>query len=498
MLQGTMSNAGKSVLTAALLRILKQDGFRCAPFKSQNMALNSYVTIDGLEIGRAQAMQAEACGIEPSADMNPILLKPMGDTTSQVVVNGKPVANMKARTYYKRKHEFIPDIMSAFKRLDSTYDVIVIEGAGSPAEINLKENDIVNMGLAEMVDSPVLLIGDIDRGGVFAQLYGNWALLEPHEQKRIKGFIVNKFRGDRTILEPGFDMLAKICPVPVLGVMPYMDLDIDEEDSLAERLLSKKGRSVVDIAVIRLPHISNFTDFAPLERCHGVSLRYVRSTDEFGSPDLVIIPGTKTAIGDLNWMKSCGLDSLIKEHVAAGGFLLGICGGYQMLGRKLLDPEGVESPSPSVHDNMPVDGLCLLPTETIFENDKITIRSHGVTCGVGEGTWSLSGIPVSGYEIHLGRTELMGGSSFLLLEDGRHDGCCVGRVAGTYLHGLFDSEEFTNSVIHVLFANKGLKPPDSSSIHSERDKKEAEYDKLADAMRKNCDIHAIYKAAGII
>lgn len=497
MLQGTMSSAGKSVLTAALLRVLKQDGYSCAPFKSQNMALNSYVTADGLEIGRAQAMQAEAAGIEPSAEMNPILLKPMGDTVSQVVLNGKPIDNMKAKDYYARKQDFIPDIMSAFRKLDSSYDVIVVEGAGSPAEINLKQNDIVNMGLAEMIDSPVLLIGDIDRGGVFAQLYGTWALLEPHERERIKGLIINKFRGDRSILEPGFGMLADICPVPVLGVMPYMELDIDEEDSLAERLSYQGHASLADIAVVRLPHISNFTDFAPLERASGVSLRYVHRADEFGKPDMVIIPGTKNVMDDLSWLNSCGLGRLICRHVSLGGYVLGICGGYQMLGETLIDPEGLETANPADTRGIQGKGLGLLPTKTVFVPSKVTKRSHGVTCGDGEGVWSVSGLSVSGYEIHQGRTRLISGTSFLALEDGRQDGCCTGKVAGTYMHGLFDSEHFTEALIGRLFEEKGLEQPDRQYFESVKSHKEAEYDRLADAMRKSCDITAIYELAGI-
>ncbi len=492
MLQGTMSSVGKSVLTAALLRVLKQDGYSCAPFKSQNMALNSYVTPDGSEIGRAQAMQAEAAGIEPSVEMNPILLKPMGDTFSQVVVNGKPVANMRAKEYYRRKQEFIPDIMSAFRKLEERYDVIVVEGAGSPAEINLRENDIVNMGLADMIDTPVLLIGDIDRGGVFAQLYGTWALLEPHERKRIKGLIINKFRGDRSILEPGFDMLSAICPVPVLGVMPFTELDIDEEDSLAERLISKKERSIIDIAVIRLPHISNFTDFAPLERANGISLRYVRSAKEFGEPDMVIVPGTKNAIGDLLWLRSCGLGEMIHEHASAGGYVLGICGGYQMLGQTLSDPYATESA-----DGLFEKGLGLLPVETVFEKHKITERSHGITGGMGDGVWSLPGMAVTGYEIHMGVTRLFSGSCFIILSDGSHDGCCVGKVAGTYMHGLFDSEQFLEAFCNKLFAEKGLRSPSLHFEESLRHRKQAEYDKLADIMRNNCDINYIYRTAGI-
>ena len=288
MIQGTMSNAGKSLLTAGLLRVLKQDGFSVAPFKSQNMALNSYITEEGLEIGRAQAMQAEAAGISPEAAMNPILLKPSSQMCSQVILNGEVVGNMSAADYFRRKKDYVPDILAAYHRLEQKYEIIVIEGAGSPAEINLKENDIVNMGFARMVDAPVLLVGDIDRGGVFAQLYGTVSLLEEEERARIKGFVMNKFRGDKALLDPGIRQLYERCPIPVLGVVPYAELDIDDEDSLAGRLYYRRQPEAVDIGVIRFPHISNFTDFNPLEQVENVSLRYISSLREMGNPDLIL------------------------------------------------------------------------------------------------------------------------------------------------------------------------------------------------------------------
>ena len=299
MIQGTMSNVGKSVLAGGLCRVLKQDGVKVAPFKSQNMALNSYITRDGLEMGRAQVMQAEAAGIEPDVCMNPILLKPANDTGSQVIINGKPEGVMSAVEYYRRKKEYIPAVMEAYSKLSSQYDVIVIEGAGSPAEINLKQDDIVNMGMAEMADAPVLLAGDIDRGGVFAQIAGTVMLLEEEERRRIKGTIINKFRGDVSILKPGLSMLEERTGIPVLGVVPYFYLDIDEEDSLTERFRRKDNAGLVDIAVVRLPRISNFTDFAPLESLDEVSVRYITSPDEFGSPDAVLLPGSKNTIRDL-------------------------------------------------------------------------------------------------------------------------------------------------------------------------------------------------------
>ena len=312
MVQGTTSNAGKSLTVAALCRIFRQDGLRAAPFKSQNMALNSFITADGAEMGRAQVMQAEAAGIAPDVRMNPILLKPTSDCGSQVIVNGKVRGTMAARDYFAFKKQLIPDILRAYNSLAAEYDVIVIEGAGSPAEINLRENDIVNMGLAEMVDAPVLLVGDIDRGGVFASLYGTAALLEPHERARIKGLIVNKFRGDADILKPGLEMLEQKLGIPFVGVVPYLHLDLDDEDSLSERLHTGRRAALLDIAVIRLPRISNFTDFAPLERMEQAAVRYVTRTAELRSPDMILLPGSKNTMGDLKWLRQSGLEAAIR------------------------------------------------------------------------------------------------------------------------------------------------------------------------------------------
>ena len=325
MIQGTMSNVGKSILAGGLCRVLRQDGVKAAPFKSQNMALNSYITRDGLEMGRAQVMQAEAAGIEPDVCMNPILLKPTNDTGSQVIINGKPEGVMSAVEYYRHKKDYIPAVMDAYTKLSSQYDVIVIEGAGSPAEINLKQDDIVNMGMAEMADAPVLLAGDIDRGGVFAQIAGTVMLLEAEERRRIKGTIINKFRGDVSILKPGLSMLEERTGIPVLGVVPYFYLDIDEEDSLTERFRRKDNAGLVDIAVVRLPRISNFTDFAPLESLDEVSVRYITSPDEFGSPDAVLLPGSKNTIRDLLWMRQSGMEAKILQFADRGGLVFGIC-----------------------------------------------------------------------------------------------------------------------------------------------------------------------------
>ena len=311
MIQGTMSNAGKSLLAAGLCRVFKQDGYKTAPFKSQNMALNSFITSSGGEMGRAQVVQAEAAGIAPDVRMNPILLKPTTDMGSQVIVNGIVLGNMRASAYYRRKPEFFPAVRAAYDSLAAEFDIIVIEGAGSPAEINLKQDDIVNMGLAKMVDAPVLLVGDIDRGGVFAQLYGTIALLEEEEKRRIKGVVVNKFRGDRAILEPGLLQLEELCGVPGAGVIPSLQVDIDDEDSLSERFNRDAAAKLLDIAVVRLPRISNFTDFAPFERYENVSVRYVGGVRELGAPDLIILPGTKSTIEDLKWLRQSGVEAAV-------------------------------------------------------------------------------------------------------------------------------------------------------------------------------------------
>ena len=337
------------------------------------------ITPEGLEMGRAQAVQAEAAGIVPSADMNPILLKPTTDVGSQVIVHGVSRGNMKARDYFACKKSLVPDIMASYRRLEEQYDVIVIEGAGSPAEINLKSDDIVNMGMADMADAPVLLVGDIDRGGVFAQLYGTVALLTEEERKRIKGLIINKFRGDRSILEPGISMLEDLCGIPVVGVVPYMDVDIEDEDSLGHHLSgTEKGKkTLVDIAVIRLPRISNFTDFQVFSCMPEVGLTYVNRLSDLGKPDLILLPGTKNTIEDLLWMRENGLEAAVLKLASAGVPVFGICGGFQMLGESMEDPFGVET---ETYRGRPVEGLKLLPVRTVFGKEKTRTRVTGFLC----------------------------------------------------------------------------------------------------------------------
>ena len=476
MIQGTMSNAGKSLLAAGLCRIFRQDGYRVAPFKSQNMALNSFITKTGAEMGRAQVVQAEAAGIEPDVRMNPILLKPTTDVGSQVIVNGQVQGNMRAMEYYRRKREFIPAVMEAYNSLAQEYDIIVIEGAGSPAEINLKATDIVNMGLAELVDAPVLLVGDIDRGGVFAQLYGTIALLEPQEQRRIKGTIVNKFRGDRAILQPGIDILEKICGVPVAGVIPYTHVDIDDEDSLSTRFHTGDGRKDIDIAVVKLPRISNFTDVSPLERFESVSVRYIERPDQLHQPDMILLPGTKSTIADLLWLRQSGLEAAICQQAARGCIVFGICGGYQMLGTSIRDPLGVEAAGVTE-----VKGMGLLPMDTVFQGEKVQQQTGGVFGTISGPLHSLSGMAYTGYEIHMGRS----GQQLPPLVS-------RGNVYGSYIHGIFDGAGIAQAVIGDLAARKGIDPGTLTVFDPERYKQE-QYDKLADAVRGGLDMDFVYK-----
>lgn len=488
MIQGTMSNAGKSLLAAALCRIFYQDGLRVAPFKSQNMALNSYVTRDGLEMGRAQALQAQAAGVEPSVLMNPILLKPSSDTGSQVVVLGKPVGHQSAREYFSMRIQRMPLILEAYQSLSDQNDVIVIEGAGSPAEINLKKDDIVNMGLAQRLHAPVLLVGDIDRGGVFASLYGTLMLLEEAERALVKGCVINKFRGDVELLRPGLDEIERITGKPILGVVPYLQVDVEDEDSLSGRLNDTGVRGEVDIAVVRLPHLSNFTDFDPLQRMQGVSLRYAATPGALEGADLAILPGTKNTMGDMHWLRESGLLSAIKRRAQEGGAVLGICGGYQMLGRMLRDPLSAEGGGE-------MEGIGLLPVETSFGLEKTTVRVQGRFMKV-EGVLSaLSGLPACGYEIHMGQTETqrplvcrqsVNGAQVL-----QHDGAQAGNVYGCYLHGLFENAQTAQGLVDCLRTAKGL--PAGICAQPADAYRQTQLDSLAQAVRESLDMGKIYR-----
>ncbi len=478
MVQGTMSNAGKSLLVAGLCRIFQQDGFRVAPFKSQNMALNSFITSEGLEMGRAQVMQAEAAGIPPMVCMNPVLLKPTNHTGSQVIVNGEVLGNMSARDYFAFKKTLIPDIKKSFKKLEEYADIIVIEGAGSPAEINLKQNDIVNMGMAEMVDAPVLLVGDIDRGGVFAQLLGTLMLLEEKEKRRVKGLIINKFRGDKSILDPGIEMLEEKGNVPVVGVVPYMELSLEDEDSLTERF-DRKSEGLIDIAVIRYPRISNFTDFNVFEQMPETAVRYVTSISELRHPDMIFLPGSKNTMGDLKWMRQNGLEAAVKK-LAEEIPVFGICGGYQMLGQEIFDPEGVE-------EGGQMRGMELLPVSTVLMPEKKRCQIEGRIERLSGLFHVLSDCTFKGYEIHMGRT---GTEEKIVVTSDKNE-----NIYGSYVHGLFDEGMIANAMVQALAEKKGIEM-ENGEFEDYRTFKDKQYDKLADTLRMYLNMEEIYGMLG--
>lgn len=466
MIQGTMSNVGKSVIAAALCRIFTQDGYSVAPFKSQNMALNSYVTSEGLEMGRAQVTQGLAAKKEPSVLMNPILLKPTSDRGSQVIVGGRAIGNMKAAEYFKYKTNLIPHIMEAYNTLAAENDIIVIEGAGSPAEINLKENDIVNMGMAKMADAPVLLVGDINPGGIFAQLYGTAELLEKEERDRIKGFIINKFRGDVNILKPGLTMIEDLTHIKVAGVVPYGDFKIDDEDSLSQRLTHREN-ALIDIAVIRLPKISNFTDFTVFDFTEDAAVRYVDKVEDLGNPDMIILPGSKNTVADMKWLRESGLESAIKRY---RGVVFGICGGYQMLGKTICDTVGAES-------GASIEGMGLLGHSTEYKAAKLTTQVKGTIPNLTGTLKDISGMEYEGYEIHSG--------------DSNEKSAVVskGNVYGSYVHGIFDN--CAEKIVRCLCREKGIEIGDTKIDYKEMIDKEL--DKLAYAVREALDMEFIYK-----
>ena len=466
MVQGTMSNAGKSLTVTAVCRVLARQGYRVAPFKSQNMALNSFVTKEGAEIGRAQAAQAEACKKEADVRMNPVLLKPTTDMGSQVIVLGKSVGNYTAREYFSFKKSLKGKILQAYESLAAENDVIVIEGAGSPVELNLNGDDIVNMGLARMVSAPVLLVGDIDRGGIFAQLCGTLSLLSPKDRERVRGILVNKFRGDLSLFDEGRKLLQRLAGKPVLGVLPYTKIDIDDEDSLSERLKNKRGGGT-DIAVIRLPKLSNFTDFSPFGRARGCAVRYVERAEEFGSPDLVILPGTKSTIEDLRFLKRSGLAEQVVAAAHRGIPVFGVCGGFQMLGKSVEDPLGVEGGGRE-------DGLGLLPVSTVFDGEKCLRETQGVIRGLSGIFSCLNGKKFSGYEIHMGRS----GTDSAVIG--------AGNVYGTYVHGIFDEAEICQSILRALGGDAG-------ELSDARAVREQNYELLADVFEQNTDVSALKK-----
>lgn len=555
MIQGTASSVGKSIMTAGLCRVFRQDGYKVAPFKSQNMALNSFITREGKEMGRAQVVQAEAAGIEPSVEMNPILLKPTTDNKAQVIVKGEVYGNMSAAEYHAFKPELAQMIRDVYGGLAAKHDIVVIEGAGSPAEINLRDKDFVNMGMAEIADAPVILVGDIDKGGVFAALAGTMLLLKEDERRRIKGIIINKFRGDLEILKPGLQMLEDIIHVPVLGVLPYAKLNIEDEDSLAERFsqFNKGNDGKIDVAVVKLPHMSNFTDFSALENIDDAGVRYIEQAEEMQEPDLILLPGTKNTMDDLMYIRKNGIEAEIKRLNEKGVFVFGICGGFQMLGMELSDPYKTES------ELLEIEGMGLLNTRTVFQPKKITTQVEGTISGDEGILQGLKGMGIKGYEIHMGTTDFMEGCiPYLSIHKvlGKNQEMtggvrnAAGNVFGTYIHGIFDNMSFASGLISNLRKIRGKEQVQRCGMGSgdywevgevgeygetveagevreagevgeyircgelgefkksnkhkgfkeykdHKDFKELQYDMLADMIRKNLDIDKIYKIIGI-
>ena len=496
MLQGTSSHVGKSIITAALCRIFRGHGLRVAPFKAQNMALNSFVTLDGGEIGRAQAFQAEAAGIEPTVDMNPILLKPTSDMGSQVIIHGKVYGNMKAAEYHRFKKVAARHVMESYRRLEEKNDLIVIEGAGSPAEINLRENDIANMGLAGMVDAPVILIGDIDRGGVFASIVGTMELLTASEKKRVKGFIINKFRGDFELLKPGLDFLENKTGLPVFGVVPYLkDINLPDEDGVALEVRSQesgvRSKKTINISIIKLPRISNFTDFDPFRFEPDVSIRYITEPAELAGADAIIIPGSKNTLEDLEWLWKTGIANKLIHYAENGGKVIGICGGFQMIGKSVKDPHGVES---HVKKRK---GLGLLHGETILEKEKKTYQVMAII----QAADNRQHTTVKGYEIHMGETAGREHPFSIITKRNnaavkREDGAVSdnGRIWGTYIHGIFDNDEFRTGFLNEIRITKGL--PFQGAIRF-KDKKDENIKTLARVINDSIDLPRLYEIMGL-
>ncbi len=493
MVQGTASSAGKSVFVTALCRILRQDGYRVAPFKAQNMALNSFVSVEGGEVGRSQAVQAEAAGAELSAHMNPVLLKPEGDAYSQVVLRGHPWRRCSARDYYQLKAELWPLVLESLAWLRERYEVVVMEGAGSPAEINLRETDIVNMSVALAVEAPVLLIADIDRGGVFASLLGTLELLAPAERALVKGLVINRFRGDRSLLQPGIEMLEQRAGVPILGVIPYLrDLGIADEDSVSLEGGWKGQQAPLQVAVIALPRISNFDDFDPLRAEPDVSLRLVRTPDELGNPDLIILPGTTATVADLQSLRENGLAEAIVARADDGVAVIGICGGFQMLGGRLIDPALAES------DHAETEGLGILPVDTVLSTEKHMARVRGKVLAARGMLAGAVGASFEGYEIHTGESTCEH-AAFALTSGGdaaaHLDGylSADGWLLGTCVHGLFANDGLRRALLEALAARKGVVLGQNRLVFA----REHAYDRLAVAVRQHIDLAAVYRLAGL-
>ena len=484
MFAGTGSDVGKSIIAAAFCRIFKQDGYCPAPFKAQNMALNSYATPEGLEIGRAQAVQAEAAGVPCHTDMNPLLLKPQSDHTSQVVLHGKPIGNRPAYDYFRKegREELRKEVYAAFDRLSARYNPVVMEGAGSLAEINLRETDLVNMPMAIHAGADVILVGDIDRGGVFASVYGSLMLLTPEERKHVKGILINKFRGDIRLFESGIKMLEELCGIPVLGVVPYYkDIHIEEEDSVSLAMKSVHAmQGKVNVAVVLLRHLSNFTDFNVLERDPRVHLFYTNNVDELEKADIILLPGSKSTLDDLYELRRNGVAGAIVRARRRGATIMGICGGYQMMGQQILDPEHVEG------DLEALPGLGLLPMVTRMSGEKVTRQIKFTLSG-------SSSDRMEGYEIHMGVTTPVEGETVCplnRLEDGSMDGCRVDeKCMGTYIHGILDNAPF----IDFLLKPYAHQLTEEAETFNYQTYKEQQYDKLADHVRAHVNIPLVYQ-----
>lgn len=503
MVLGTASHVGKTWLVAGLCRLLARRGLRVAPFKAQNMALNAYVTPDGCEVARSVALQAEAAGVEPEVEMNPVLLKPTGERRAQLVLLGRPVAQVDAWSYRERFLSLVwRAVRDAYDRLASRYDLIILEGAGSPAEVNLRDRDLANLRMAAYADAPCVLVADIDRGGAFAALVGTLALLPAGERERVAGFVLNKFRGDPGLLAPGLAWLERRTGRPVFGVLPYLALDLDEEDSLslqestaAPGPAEPAGEPPLDLVVVRLPRISNFTDFLPLRHWPGVRVRYASRPADLGRPDAVLLPGTKNTIEDLCWLRAAGFAEAIAAAVAGGAALVGICGGYQMLGLRVTDPEGVES---SLRE---AEGLGYLPVATEFRREKWLARRRVAVAPGGPGFWAgCAGAEVEGYEVHMGVTSVVDPSAVwtpfagapelgVVLRDRPH-------VFGTYLHGLFDRPAFPAAWLADLAARRGRSWRPPAAAPEARSLRQRALDRLADAVERHLDVDGLLRLVG--
>ncbi|WP_338999205.1 cobyric acid synthase [Fusobacterium animalis] len=489
MIVGTSSGAGKSLFVTALCRIFYKDKYKVSPFKSQNMALNSYITKDGKEMGRAQVVQAEASGLEPDVNMNPILLKPSTMNKIQIIVCGKSIGNMSGVEYNQYKKNLIPVLKETYSKIENENDIVVIEGAGSPAEINIKEEDISNFAMARIADAPVILVADIDRGGVFASIYGTIMLLKEEDRRRIKGIVINKFRGNKEVLKSGFEIIENLTGVKTLGVIPYANIDIEDEDSLTEKYKSfklNKNSNKIKISVIKLKHISNVTDIDALSIYDDVEIQFITERSQIGNEDLIIIPGSKNTIDDLKYLKESGIAEEIIKRARTETIIFGICGGFQILGNKVKDPYHIEG------DIEELNGLGLLDLETIMENEKTLVQYKG-KLSVNNGILkTLNNFEIKGYEIHQGITK---GNEKNLTTDDRTIFVNRDNIIATYLHGIFDNKDFTDTLLNEIRRRKGLEEVNNNISYEEYKLKE--FDKLEKLVRENVDIDEIYKIIGL-